>query len=178
MEVAQYSLATSAGTITNVASTLPFDTEDKGQSWSSTPLRLNDDDPNYAADQILPWIDVKSDGTIDVAWYDRRDDPNDALWDVYITKSVDDGVTFAPGIALNDTSFLSPFRGISAPWMGEYLGLAVDGNNAYVIWTTTATGDTNGDLLFDVIANADIPEPATLALIAAGAAALRRRRRR
>ena len=35
MEVAQYSLATSAGTITNVASTLPFDTEEKGQNWSA-----------------------------------------------------------------------------------------------------------------------------------------------
>ena len=153
---------------------------DAGATWTSA-VRVNDDATTN--DQILPWVEVKPDGTIDIAWYDRRNDvaapPNgDLLWDIYITRSIDDGNSFAPNVSLNDTSFLSPFRGISEPWLGEYLGLAVDANNAYVIWTTTATGDTNGDLLFDVIANADIPEPATLALIAVGAAALLRRRRR
>jgi len=153
---------------------------DGGTTWTS-PVRVNDDATTN--DQILPWVEVKPDGTIDIAWYDRRNDPNpppagDLLWDIFITRSDDDGNTFATNVSINDTSFLTPFRGITEPWMGEYLGLAVDANNAYVIWTTTATGDANGDLYFDKIANSEIPEPSVLLLIAVGAPALLRRRRK
>lgn len=153
---------------------------DGGTTWTA-PVRVNDDVTTN--DQILPWVEVKPDGTIDIVWYDRRNDiadaPNgDLLWDIFITRSVDDGSTFATNVSINDTSFLTPFRGITEPWMGEYLGLAVDGNNAYVIWTTTASGDINGDVYFDKIANSEIPEPGVLLLIAVGAPALLRRRRK
>ena len=59
-----------------------------------------------------------------------------------------------------------------------HLGLAVDGNDAYVAWTSSLFDAPNGDVLFDQIANANIPEPATLALIVLGSIGLMRRRRR
>lgn len=142
---------------------------DKGASWSS-PVRVNND--STVNDQILPWIDIKPDGTIDVAWYDRRNDANDVLWDVYIAKSTDGGASFSGNVMLNDISFSTP----AGTWMGEYLGLAVDSTDAYVAFTSSAL-DGNGDVYFDRIGNDLIPEPVTVALLAVGAVGLLRRRR-
>lgn len=120
-------------------------TTDGGQNWSP-PLRVNDD-PNKH-DQIIPWIDVKPDGTIDVAWYDRRNDSNDTYWDVYIARSVNAGKSFSKNVRLSDQSFLAP-----SGWIGEYLGLAVDSNDAYVAFTSDPN---NGDIYFDRIPNTDM----------------------
>ncbi|MBW2992301.1 glycoside hydrolase, partial [Candidatus Woesearchaeota archaeon] len=70
-----------------------------GSTWS-TPKKINDDATQN--DQILPWIDVKPDGTIDIAWYDRRNDPFDLDWDVYFTSSSDGGSTFSPNVKISD----------------------------------------------------------------------------
>ena len=146
-----------------------------GTTWN-TPVQINDD--TTTNDQILPWIDVKPDGTIDVAWYDRRNDTalppgGDQYWDVYLARSIDGGQTFLPNVQINDTSFLTP----AGTWMGEYLGLAVDADHAYVSWTS-AVFDGNGDVFFDKAPNAQIPEPATLTLLALGGLAMLRRRRK
>jgi hypothetical protein len=118
----------------------------QGASWS-TPLRVNTDTtPN---DQILPWIDVKPSGIIDVVWYDRRNDPLDLSWDVYVAQSNDGGISFLPEVRLNDQSFPTPGGGT---WMGEYMGLAVDSSHAYVAWTTSYL-EPNGDVYFDKTAN-------------------------
>jgi hypothetical protein len=136
-------------------------------------VQLNTD--STLSDQVLPWIDVKPDGTIDVAWYDRRNDPADRLWDVYVTRSTDGGTTFAPEVPINAGSFLTPSTtGSPWPWMGEYLGLAVDGQYGYVAWTSSLN-DTAGDVYFDKFANqasAGVPEPSTAILLATAMLAL------
>ncbi len=146
---------------------------DGGVTWTGV-VKVNHDDTT-TGDNILPWIDVKCDGTIDVAWYDRRNDPNDVNWDVYMAKSSDGGASFSPNVMVNDTCFATPTN----LWMGEYLGLAVDTGTAYVAWTSSLTDVGDGDVYFDEIPNASIPEPVALSLLAAGACipALRRRRK-
>jgi hypothetical protein len=124
---------------------------DQGTTWSS-PLRVNTD--GTVNDQILPWIDVKANGTIDVVWYDRRNDilpPGDQLGDVYLAQSNDGGQSFLPEVRLNDQSFPTPAGGT---WMGEYLGLVVDSSYAYVAWTTSLEPSGAGDVYFDKTANA------------------------
>ena len=142
---------------------------DGGASWLS-PVRINDD--VGVCDQILPWVDVKPNGVIDVVWYDRRNDLSDQMWDIYIARSTDGGASFLPNVQLNDKSFLTA----NGNWIGEYMGLAVDSDYAYLVWTSTDS-DMDGDVYFDKIPNASIPEPATaLVLLLGFAAALRRRK--
>ena len=143
-----------------------------GANWAA-PVKVNHDDTT-SGDNILPWIDVKPNGTIDVAWYDRRNDPLDILWDVYIARSTDGGASFSANVQVNDTSFATPTNG----WLGEYLGLAVDGSDAYLAFTSSVTDLVLGDVYFDSIANASIPEPGTLLLLTCAAAAMAPLRKR
>ena len=137
-----------------------------GVAWSS-PLRINTD--LTISDQILPWVDVKPDGTIDIAWYDRRNDPGDQLWDIYVTRSIDGGASFLPEFRLNDQPFFTP-NNSHGKWMGEYLGLVTDGDYGYVAWTSSVY-DLAGDVLFDKFANSSIvPEPSSWILLLGAAA--------
>ena len=93
---------------------------DGGLNWSA-PLLVNHDDTS-PCDQFLPWMAVKPDGTIDIAWYDRRNDSTDTLWEVFMTRSVDGGTSFSTNIPVTTlSSFPTPVTP-GGPWMGEYLG--------------------------------------------------------
>jgi hypothetical protein len=126
---------------------------DGGNTWT-LPLQVNHDDTTQN-DQFLPWMAVKNDGTIDIAWYDRRIDSLDAKWDVFIARSTDKGNSFSKNVRLNNNSFATPVN-ISGSWMGEYLGLAVDANYAYVVFTSSIT-DIKGDVYFNKIPNSALP---------------------
>ncbi|UCF11962.1 MAG: exo-alpha-sialidase [Thermoplasmatales archaeon] len=126
-----------------------------GGVWSA-PIRVNDD--TTTNDQHLPWMDVKPDGTIDIAWYDRRNDANDKLWDVYIAKSVDGGITFSTNYKINDQNFASPTNPWGTPWMGEYLGLACDSSWAHIVFTSSIS-DVLGDVYYDNMDNDDMVVP-------------------
>jgi hypothetical protein len=155
---------------------------DGGASWSTTPVRVNHDDPTQN-DNFEPWMSVKPDGRIDVVWYDRRNDPGDALWDVYMATSTDAGATFSPNFRVTQKSFATPpCPAVSGAWMGEYLGIDTDGTYAYIAYTSGRSDPTNGDAWFAKVDNADlgdrevIPEPTALVLI--GLLSLVRRGRR
>ena len=107
-----------------------------------------------------------------MAWYDKRNSPNDDAWDVYIAKSIDGGASFFPNYRISDVTGVAP-----GGWMGEYLGLAVDSTDAYVAFTSSRSDLSNGDVWFDSISNAQIPEPATLGLMMMGGLILLGRRR-
>ena len=51
-------------------------------------------------------------------------------------------------------------------WLGEYLGLAVDANTAYLGFVRR--GDPEGDVYFDSILNSQIPEPSSFLLATVG----------
>ena len=149
---------------------------DGGVNWSS-PLTVNFDD-GTTNDNFEPWIAVRSDGTIVVAWYDRRNDPADLDWDVYAAYSSDGGSSFGNGIKITDSPFPTPTTG--GVWMGEYLGLAVDQTAAYIAFTSSVSDATLGDVYFDRIVDNPVPEPFSALLFASGLLAFlpsRRRRR-
>ena len=100
-----------------------------------------------ATDQFEPFVEVGGNGTLTMAWYDRRNDPaHNALIDVYATFSRDGGATLDPITRLTDVSFPVPplsrqmtasgnfDPGTSACYMGEYIGVAADAENFYYAW--------------------------------------------
>jgi hypothetical protein len=138
------------------ASILFIKSTDGGVTWSP-PVIVNHDEAT-TNDQHLPWMDVKPDGTIDIVWYDRRNDPFDKLWDVYMARSTNGGITWSTNVRINDQLFASPTNPWGVPWMGEYMGLAVDSSHAYIVFTSSVT-DGFGDVYFDKIDNANLPLP-------------------
>ena len=144
---------------------------DAGNTWT-IPLRVNDD--LTTNDQVLPWIDVKPNGTIDIAFYGRYDD-GDINWRIVMAMSTDGGNSFTPNIQVNSTSAPSPFTP-SGYWMGEYLGLVADNTHAYVGFTSSIS-DINGDVYFVKTQNplaeidfGDAPDPTYPTLLASDGA--------
>ncbi len=125
---------------------------DAGATWSA-PLRVNDD--ATANDQLHPAIAVKANGTIDLAWYDKRNSPTDDAWDVYFANSADGGASFGANRRISDVTAATPVNTAGQPWLGEYLGLEVDATKAYLAFTSGA-GDVRGDVFFDVELNVSI----------------------
>ncbi|MBI2946003.1 MAG: VCBS repeat-containing protein [Verrucomicrobia bacterium] len=85
---------------------------DGGTSGASEPTRLSTGQIN---DQWMPVLAVKDDGTkLFVAWYDRRNDSNNSLIDVYgrwATIAADGTVAFGTEFKITTTSFPPVFGG-------------------------------------------------------------------
>jgi hypothetical protein len=109
---------------------------DRGLTWSD-PVRLNDD--STLNDQFMPAMSIAPDGTIAVIWYDRRNDPHNLNFDVYLTTSKDGGRTWAPNKRINSvTSQVPPlgpnFDALRPCYMGDYNDIAADQNGFYIAW--------------------------------------------
>lgn len=125
---------------------------DGGNSWLP-PVRVNGAPFNTGV-QYAPWIDVKPDGTIDVAWYDAQyADAVPLLWAVLMSRSTDGGQTWVGPLIVSDVPSVAPINPMAPTlWLGEYLALAVDDTAAHVAWASSV-GDPVGDIWYDRINN-------------------------
>jgi hypothetical protein len=130
---------------------------DGGVTWSAPvnvsrfpgpPFQFNNGS-DYA-----PWIDVKPNGVIDVAYYNGAWPEGKPLsWNVLLQQSRDGGLTWSGPLVLSDVAALAPVNPFSTVrWLGEYLGLAVDSTWAYVGFAS-ARRDNLGDIWFDRVKN-------------------------
>jgi len=115
---------------------------DEGKTWS-TPVKVNQTPVPVLA--FTPVVDVLSDGTVAVAYYDLRNntpDPSTLLTDLFIADSRDGGGTWSEA-RLTPTSFddsTAPFsRGY---FLGDYQGLANDGTSFKSLFVQTNSGNT------------------------------------
>jgi hypothetical protein len=110
---------------------------DDGQVWSA-PLQVHDDGPS-PHDQFLPAVSVGPDGILDVSWYDRRDDPDNRLFHLYHTYSVDGGRTFAPNLRVtteaSDETHSRHQNGMV--FLGDYRDSGSTSGAAHVVWVDT-----------------------------------------
>ena len=74
-----------------------------GKTWEA-PIRVHDDDLARKADQFMPAVSVGPDGTVDVSWHDRRDDPANHLFDLYYAYSLNGGRTFSKNLRVTAES--------------------------------------------------------------------------
>ena len=151
-----------------------------GTTWSA-PLQLGG---GTTTDQFEPNVAVGGDeGTVTVAWYDRRNDPtNNFNIDVFKAFSTDGGATFGAIQRVTNTSFglpqLNPSfdSAITNCYMGEYIGVAADAGAFYYLWgddrnTVTNANWPNGrpdpDVFFESEAAPDQPITASGTTISA-----------
>ena len=125
---------------------------DKGQTWDPEPLRINQDDTDRV--QFFPSIDVSEDGVLHAMWGDMREDPEEARYHIYYTRSSDQGETFGfenPDIGLNVpdtrvTDFPSnSLRGFpGGRFLGDYFSLTANEDDVYMVWADTRLGEFGG----------------------------------
>ena len=99
-----------------------------GRTWSA-PIRVNNDPLHDGADHFFQWLAVDPvSGAVNVAFYDRREDPQHRRQIVVLARSEDGGRTFA-NYAWTRKDF-DP----SGVFMGDYIGLAAWGDRVYGAW--------------------------------------------
>jgi hypothetical protein len=115
---------------------------DGGRTWRA-PVRINDDTRGDGRSQYFPALAVTSKGRIDAAFYDRRNDPDNVMTEVYLASSLDEGRTFGQNLPVSDRPF-SSVVGPEYPGMGgdfgSRMGLASVGVGALAVWTDTRSG--------------------------------------
>jgi hypothetical protein len=111
----------------------------------SLPVRVNDD--NSGTDQFFPWLSIDStDGAVEVAFYDRRDDPGSVLMNMYFTRSTDGGLHFDENkrvsSAASDPRIQANVVGSnnSTIGIGDYIGLVAARGKAHILWTDMRNG--------------------------------------
>lgn len=134
---------------------------DNGDTWSER-LRINDDPLGNEIDQFHQWVAINEDGILTAVWYDRRDDPNNLLLNLYMSHSFDGGATWTANRRISDVSS-DPGNGkmeffenqtptsyknrtkrqpaSRAGLIGEYVGLSTVGDKANTCWTDLRNGN-------------------------------------
>ncbi len=103
--------------------------EDRGKHWSS-PIRVNDDPVHNGAEQFFQWLAVDPvDGSVNLLFYDRRQDEKNRKQIVVLARSTNDGRNFN-NYAWTD----EPFEA-GGYFFGDYSGLAAYGGHVYGAWT-------------------------------------------
>jgi hypothetical protein len=110
-----------------------------GGSWSA-PVRLNDDAQGNGRDQFHPWLTVDESGRVSVVFLDRRNDPNNYLYDCYMTHSEDGGITWSENVRISDVSSDPQAGQALAGLLGEYIGVTASEGRVNVLWTDTRRG--------------------------------------
>ena len=120
---------------------------DNGAHWSS-PVQLdtgnqNDAGPSASANPTDSWQPAiavdQTNGAVTVAWYDRRDDPNNKFYGVYYTQSTDGGTTFlTKQVPLTSGHPSDPTLDCSAT--GDYMQMASVDGVAHPFWSDTRNG--------------------------------------
>jgi hypothetical protein len=144
---------------------------DKGETWQE-PKRLNTDATD--ALQFFPSIDVSPDGVVHAMWGDMRDDPNEVRYNIYYSRSEDEGETW--GFTIPEQNFTAPdtrvtdfgsnhLRGFpGGQFIGDYFSLAATDGDVYLVWADTRQGEFGAATQAIGFARQTAIEPASLFL--------------
>ena len=118
---------------------------DGGTTWSNR-LKVNDDSTGVT--HIFPWLGVDpTDGTVNVAWYDTRNDIDQERTQIYYARSSNGGSSFEPNVKLTDSganfsnqvaySDEDSWSNLNANpnQYGDYMGVAAINRKVQVVWT-------------------------------------------
>jgi BNR/Asp-box repeat len=116
---------------------------DGGRTWSA-PERVNQSPAGVTA--FTPMVDVSSDGTVAVTYYDLRNntpDPSTLPTDAFIVHSHDGGATWDAESRLTPSSFDDSTAPVARGYfLGDYQGLAHRGTTFVPFFVQTNSGNT------------------------------------
>ncbi|HEX2916861.1 MAG TPA: sialidase family protein [Chloroflexia bacterium] len=123
----------------------------QGVSWSE-PVRVNDDAAGVNRDQFNQWLSVDPvTGTVNLSWYDTRNDPNNTKTDVYLGVSTNGGLSYAPNIKVTDVpsdeSAANPYADAGDQY-GDYEGIVAYGGTIHPVWTDGRFDQVMGEEVF------------------------------
>jgi hypothetical protein len=144
--------------------------DDNGFHWSA-PVRVADDGVN--ADQFYQWLSVDPvDGSVNISWYDTRNDPQRRKTDVFFARSNDGGLTFSANVRVTTvqtdescpvcealvaqtglTASTAAFcqRNCAAEMLnqyGDYTGNATFNRVSHPVWTDRRSGEPKNEEIF------------------------------
>jgi hypothetical protein len=106
------------------------------------PVKVNND--QTSSDQFFPWLSVDATtGDVEVAFYDRRDEPDDLLMNLYLARSTDGGASFAENVRVSSVSsnprVQSDVRSSNSLsiGIGDYIALCAARGKAHLLWADT-----------------------------------------
>ncbi|MGZ4116718.1 MAG: exo-alpha-sialidase, partial [Bacteroidia bacterium] len=119
---------------------LSVHSNDGGNTWTTTPVRVNDDALSNGVGQDMCWAGFSSTGKYAVVWRDRRNTggTSSSPFETFATVSTDGGVSFKPNHNLNSTP--SPFINIQKG--NDFISVCLDDNFIYSDWCDLRTGNT------------------------------------
>lgn len=117
-----------------------------GITWSSVPLRINDDAINNGVGQDMSWAGFSPNGTYSVAWRDRRNGGtgSSANFEVYASVSTDGGVTFYPNKKVSS----APSPVIPITKGNDFLGVSLSNTYLFTNWCDKRLG-SNHEIYFN-----------------------------
>lgn len=108
---------------------------DNGKTWSSR-VRVNDDPSGVANDQFEQWLSVDpTDGSVNLSWYDTRNDPAHLTTDIFYARSTDGGLTFSPNVQVTTAPTDEECATCGVMGYGDYQGIAAFGGVVHPVWT-------------------------------------------
>jgi len=135
---------------------------DRGETWE-TPRRIPTGGDGRG-DSFFPWLEVDSTGRLHMLFYDTRRDPRtdaatSAAVDVFYAWSDDRGESWTE-IRLTEQPFETGdifWTVLEGQFLGDYLGLAVAGQRAHLLYPLAEDGDL--DVYFQTVDLSEVPPP-------------------
>ncbi|MGI8477360.1 MAG: sialidase family protein, partial [Thermomicrobiales bacterium] len=124
---------------------------DGGVTWQASQ-RINTDKTNRP--QFYPSIDVDPSDVVHIMWADMRDDPQEVRYNIYYSRSEDQGKTW--GFSIPGQNFTAPDTRVSdfasnslrgfprGAFIGDYFSLAATDGEVYMVWADTRLGEFGG----------------------------------
>ncbi len=118
---------------------------DGGQTWNSSPVRINDDPTANGKDQDMVWCAYNEQGKLAVTWRDRRNAGTTGFWntgyDFYYAISNNNGQTFSVNKKLSN-AFIG-FDSIIAQNGNDFMSCVYSADTLYTVWGDTRSGSMN-----------------------------------
>jgi hypothetical protein len=96
-------------------------------------------------DQFFAWLNVAANGDIGATWLDRRNDPNNLLYDSYLGGSANGGASFPLNAKLTSVMSNPNDDGFGGGFMGDYTGNTIAGSTLYASWMDMRNGSFSQD---------------------------------